>query len=45
MEEDTSQIKLHLETDVHIGTVNCGRPPKRKATVRNLIQTGPLGIG
>ena len=42
--EDTSQIQLHLETDVNVGAVDCGTPPERKPTVRNLVQTGTLGV-
>jgi hypothetical protein len=43
--EDTGQVKLHLETDVHVGSVDGGRPPQREPTVRNLVQTGTLGVG
>mmetsp|Transcript_4453 Transcript_4453/g.3945 ORF Transcript_4453/g.3945 Transcript_4453/m.3945 type:complete len:530 (-) Transcript_4453:1161-2750(-) len=42
--KDSRQIKLHLETDVHVGAVDSGRPPEREATVGDLIQTRPLRI-
>ena len=42
--EDTGQIKLDLETDVYVGTVDGWTPPERESTVRNLIQTGPLSV-
>ena len=42
--EDTGQIKLDLETDVYIGTVDSRTPPERESTVRNLVQTGSLSI-
>ena len=43
--EDTSQIELHLETDVNICAINCWAPPQSEPTVRNLVQTGPLSVG
>jgi len=43
--ENTSQIQLDLETDVDVGTVDSRTPPKREATVRNLVQTGTLRVG
>ena len=42
--EDTRQIKLDLETDIDVGTVDSWTPPERKSTIRNLVQTGPLSI-
>ena len=42
--EDTRQIQLHLETNIHIGPVNSRTPPKRKPPIRNLIQPTPLRI-
>ena len=44
VKEDTRQIKLHLETDVDVGSVDGRRPPKRKSTVWNLVETGTLGV-
>ena len=39
VQEDTSEIQLHLETDVDIGSVDGRRPPKRETTIRNLVET------
>jgi hypothetical protein len=44
MHEDTSQVKLHLEADIDISSVDSWRPPKCKSSVRNLIQTRSLGM-
>ena len=44
MQEDTSQIKLNLEANVDIRSVDCRRPPEGEATVRNLVQTRALGV-
>jgi hypothetical protein len=35
--EDASQIKLDLETNIDIGSINGWRPPKSKSPVGNLI--------
>lgn len=43
--EDASQIQLHLEAHVHIGTVDGGRPPQGEAPVGDLIKTRALRIG
>ena len=43
--EDTSQIQLDLETDVHVRAVDRRAPPEREPTVRNLGQTVPLSVG
>ena len=43
--EDTRQIQLDLETDVDVGTIDRRTPPEREATVRNLVETGTLGVG
>ena len=45
MHEDACQIQLHLETHIHIGTVDGWRPPQRETPVGNLVQTRPLRIG
>ena len=42
MHEDSSQIQLHLEADVYIGSVDRWRPPKRKSSIRDLIETRSL---
>lgn len=44
MHEDASEVELDLEADVDIGSVDGRRPPKSKATVRNLIEPRPLGM-
>lgn len=41
----TCQIQLHLEADVHVGTVDGRRPPQREAAVGDLVQPRPLGVG
>jgi hypothetical protein len=41
----TRQIKLNLETDIDVGTVDRRTPPEREPTVRNLVKTRPLGVG
>ena len=35
--EDAGQVKLDLEPDVYISTVDRGRPPERESTIRNLV--------
>ena len=40
--ENTSQIKLDLETDIDIGAVDCGWPPKSETTIWDLIKTRTL---
>lgn len=42
--EDTSQIELHLETNVDVRSIDRGTPPKRETTIRDLVQTGTLGV-
>ena len=44
LHENTSEIELHLETDVDVGTVDGRTPPEREATVRNLVETRPLRV-
>ena len=44
MHEDAGQVELHLEADVDTSTVDRRAPPERKATVRDLVQAGSLGI-
>jgi len=38
--EDAGQVELDLEAHVDVGAVDGGRPPERKATVRNLTRAG-----
>lgn len=45
MHEDAGQIQLHLESHVHIGTVDGGGPPQGETPVGDLIQPRPLCIG
>jgi hypothetical protein len=45
MQENTCQIQLHLETHIHVGSVNGWRPPESEATIGYLIQTRSLSIG
>ena len=42
--EYTSQIELHLETDVDVGTIDGRAPPESEPTIRNLVQTGSLRV-
>ena len=42
--EDAGQVQLDLETNVDVRPVDGRRPPKREATVGNLVQPGALGI-
>ena len=44
VEEDTSQIKLYLKTDVDVGSVDSWGPPERETSVGNLIETRTLGV-
>jgi len=39
MHENACQIKLHLEADVDIGSIDGRRPPESESSVGNLIQT------
>lgn len=45
VQEDTSQVELHLETNVHICSVYGRRPPQGETTVGDLIETGALCVG
>lgn len=45
MHEDAGQVQLHLEAHIHIGSVDCWRPPESEAPIRDLVQTTPLCIG
>ncbi len=45
VQEDTGKVQLNLETDVHVCSVDGWGPPEGEATVRDLVQTGPLGVG
>ena len=40
-----SDIVFHLETNVHIGTVDGRAPPEREPPVGDLVETRPLRIG
>jgi hypothetical protein len=44
VKEDTCQIKLDLETNVNVGTVDRWTPPESEATVRNLVETRSLRV-
>mmetsp|Transcript_31758 Transcript_31758/g.36108 ORF Transcript_31758/g.36108 Transcript_31758/m.36108 type:complete len:252 (-) Transcript_31758:2893-3648(-) len=44
MHENSGQIQLDLETDIHIGTIDGGRPPQSKSSVGDLVQTRSLGM-
>jgi len=43
--EDTSQVKLYLETDVDVRSIDRRAPPQRETTVRNLVETRTLRVG
>ena len=36
--EDSSEVQLDLEANVHIGSIDGGGPPKRESPVRNLVE-------
>ena len=42
--KDSSQVQLNLESYVHVGAINCWRPPQREAAVGDLVQAAPLGV-
>mmetsp|Transcript_17531 Transcript_17531/g.36310 ORF Transcript_17531/g.36310 Transcript_17531/m.36310 type:complete len:226 (+) Transcript_17531:2049-2726(+) len=42
--EDTGEVKLDLETDVDVGTVDGRRPPERETTVGDLSKTRTLRV-
>ena len=44
MHEYTSQIKLHLETNVNVGPIDSRRPPQCETSIRNLIKTRSLSM-
>ena len=43
--ENTSQVQLHLETNVDVRAIDSRAPPESESTIRNLVQTGTLSIG
>jgi hypothetical protein len=45
MHEDASQVQLHLEAHIHVGTIDGWRPPQSEPPIRDLVQTTPLCIG
>jgi len=45
LHENTGQIKLYLETDIDIGSIDGRRPPHGKSSIGYLRQTRSLGIG
>ena len=44
VQEDPRQVQLDLEADVDVGSVDRWRPPQSEATVRDLIEAGPLRV-
>ena len=44
LHENTRQIKLDLETDVDVGTIDGWAPPEGESTIWNLVQTGSLRV-
>ena len=44
MHENPRQIKLDLETDVDVGTIDGWAPPECESTIWNLVQTGSLRV-
>jgi hypothetical protein len=42
--ENTRQVKLDLETNVHVRTVDRRRPPQCESTIWDLVQTRSLGM-
>jgi len=44
MHVNSSQIKLHLEPNIHISSIDGRRPPQSETSIRYLIETWALGI-
>lgn len=44
MHENTSQVKLNLETNINVCTIDRWAPPQGESTVWNLVQTRSLSI-
>lgn len=42
--ENTGEIELDLETNIDVGTIDGRTPPKREATIGNLVETGALCV-
>ena len=42
--EDACQIQLHLEADIHVGSVDCRAPPECESAIGDLVQPGALCI-
>lgn len=45
LHEDTSKIKLHLETNIDVCTIDGRAPPESESTIGNLVKTGALSVG
>jgi hypothetical protein len=43
--EDSGQIQLNLEADINTRPIDCRRPPKGEAPIRNLNEATALSIG
>ena len=42
--EDSGEVQLHLEADVHVCAVDGRAPPESETAVGDLVQTAPLGV-
>ena len=45
MHENTGQIQLHLETDVHISSIHSRGPPEGESSIRDLVKPRSLSMG
>lgn len=44
MHENACEVQLHLEPNIHIGPVDCWWPPESEPSVRDLVESWPLGM-
>ena len=44
MHEDASEIELHLEAHIDVGSIDRWRPPQREPTVGNLVKPTALSV-
>ena len=45
MYEYTSQVKLYLETDIDVCSIDCWAPPQHETMVKNLVEIQTLHVG
>jgi hypothetical protein len=42
--EDTGKVKLNLEANIYISSIDGRRPPKSEPSVWDLVETGSLSV-